>query len=161
MRQLSFLVLLGIAASLGGCASSPPTAMCPWVASTDFRQDFIPPQTKSSQPIASSHSRLSHKVAVVTAQPAIVASTPEDAAPEPRFTSPEWWARENARLRKVMVICSACQAASVVTASLPKPAIPDFGTDLDALPRSSFAGPLPFSSAPGVEPPVANPRPSE
>jgi hypothetical protein len=117
MRHGRSFALLVVVASLGGCASAPMTGMCARAPDSDFRREFSPPRTKSLRRLTASYHPLSQKVAVVPAAPI-------DVTPEPRFTSKEWWMRENARLGKAIIICRGCLPPPTTTsASLPKPAI--------------------------------------
>jgi hypothetical protein len=115
MRQLPFFMLLALAVSLGGCASSPPSGVCARIAEPDFRhQELAMPsyRNRSLPHMAVRHPKPSHEV---------LPTETTAGTPEPRPTSTEWWMRENARLGKAIIICRGCLPAATV--SLPKPAV--------------------------------------
>src|SRR5258708_1084954 len=113
MRQLPLFILLAGPLSLGGCASTPPSGFCAPVSDFALRQEFKRPplRNKSLRHITPSRHSALHQ---------IVASRPLNETPEPRFTSTEWWLRENARLAKVTTICRGCFAPTA-NASLANP----------------------------------------
>jgi hypothetical protein len=133
MRQLPFVILLALAVSLGGCASSPTVGVCARVSDFAPRQEFALPlhRKKPLRRAAVSHSRALDQVAVL---PQL--STGDTA--EPRFTSPEWWLRENARLGKAIIICRGCLPVTTANTSLPKPAVLSSKSDLQAIPTGSM-----------------------
>ena len=130
MRQLPIFILLAVAVSLGGCASSATTGICARVSDLDVRHEFVPPLRRSKSPrhMTVPRHRPSHKVAALS-------TVTKDESPEPRPTSPEWWMRENARLGKAIIICRGCLPASVAIVSTPKPAV--LPSDLQAYPSTS------------------------
>lgn len=87
---------------------------------------FAPPQT----PVVHRYGRVSHRQAARKVPAAVAPPIQEvkETGPEPRFTSAEWWARENARLGKVTQICNGCLPQTTVTAAFkvlnPLPPIP-------------------------------------
>ena len=142
MRQLPFLILFALALSLGGCASSPTTAVCARVSSFEPRPEFALPQhRKSLRRKIASHPRVSHQVTALQ-------QLPKEDTPEPRPTSTEWWMRENARLGKAIIICRGCLPATTANPSLPKPAVMSSKSDLQATPAGSTN---PLEGSIGVE----------
>src|SRR5213593_1489942 len=129
MRQLPFFILLAVPLSLGGCASTPPAGFCARVMDFAPRQEFRRPplRNKSLRHITASPHRALHPVA---------ASRPLNDSPEPRFTSAEWWSRENARLAKATTICRGCLAPTA-NASLTSPTSVSSKSDLEATPTGS------------------------
>src|SRR5438132_5345197 len=113
MRQLPLFILLAVPLGLGGCASTPPTGFCAPVSNFALRQEFkrTTLRNKSLRHITASRHSALHQAA---------ASRPLDETPEPRFTSTEWWLRENARLAKATTICRGCFAPTA-NASLANP----------------------------------------
>jgi hypothetical protein len=64
-------------------------------------------------------------------------SAAQDDTSEPRFTSAEWWIRENARLGKAVAICRGCLPAVVATVTPPKAVFLDPGLPVLANPALS------------------------
>ncbi len=130
MRELPFFILLAVPLSLGGCASTPPAGFCARVSDFAPRQEFRRPplRNKSLRRITASHSKALHHVA---------ASRPLNDSPEPRFTSAEWWLRENAKLAKATTICRGCLAPTA-NASLANPTSLSSKSDLYAIPTGSI-----------------------
>jgi hypothetical protein len=134
MRQMVFFILLATAVSLGGCASSIPPAVCARVPKFDFRQEFSQPPYRRQpvpRPGLADHSH--------SQQPAVLPLLVREEVPEPKFTSTEWWMRENARLGKAIIICQGCLPASAATAS-PKPAVLSAKSEPEALSNTSMIG---------------------
>jgi hypothetical protein len=105
-------MLLALAVSLGGCASSPPGGLCARIPEQDFRPQKLPTY----------RTRLPHLAVRHHAPPHAAPPTETTAAmPEPRPTSTEWWKRENAKVGKAIIICRGCLPAT--TASPPKPPV--------------------------------------
>jgi hypothetical protein len=124
MRGLRFILLLGLIVVLGGCASSSTTGVC--ARASDLSREsawpsFQEPSLRHKKASAEPY-RTPHDVAV--------ARTAKDETPEPRFTSTEWWMRENARLGWATIICRGCLPAEVATAAPPKPAVLTIETDV-------------------------------
>jgi hypothetical protein len=142
MRQLPFVILLALAVSLGGCASSPTVGMCARVSDFAPRQEFALPlhRKKPLRRPTASHRRALDQVAVLP-------QLPTAQTPEPRFTSPEWWLRENARLGKAIIICRGCLPVTTADASLPKPAILSSKPEIQAPSAST----TPASGSSGME----------
>jgi hypothetical protein len=132
MRQLPFFILLALALSLGGCASSTTTVVYARAPDLGPRQEFAPPshRNRSVRRITLSHHRPSHQVAVLPKEP-------KDDASEPRPTSTEWWMRENARLGKAIIICRGCLPSTIANASLSKPAVRSSKSEPPALASTS------------------------
>jgi hypothetical protein len=132
MRQLLLFILFAVALGLGGCASSPQLGVCAAVSDFMPRREFASPQRHTSlRRKTAFHPRPSHQVAALP-------KLPKDETPEPRFTSTEWWMRENARLGKAMTICRGCLPVPMASASQPKPAVLSSKSDLQALPTNSI-----------------------
>jgi hypothetical protein len=115
MRQLPFFLLIGLAVSLGGCASSPPPGGCAGRVSSDFCPHVV--QAEHRMPlrrVMAAHGRPSPPVAVL-------ARLAKKDAPEPRINSTTWWSGENARLAKAITICKGCLPAPVEMVSAAKP----------------------------------------
>jgi len=134
MRKLPFFILLGLAVSLGGCASSPPPGACAGRVSDFCPHQVRPEHRKLVRRMTASHDRPSHQVAVL-------AKMPKGDSPEPRVTSNAWWLGENARLAKAITICKGCLPAKIETVSLAKPgALPSNGAVQDVSSTSSLQG---------------------
>ena len=118
MRQLAFFILLAAAVSLGGCASSRPTAVCARVSEFDLRQQLSQPShwKKPVQKLALAHHSHSE-------QPTALPLPVKEEVPEPKPTSAAWWMRENARLGKAIIICRGCLPEATANLSRPKPAV--------------------------------------
>jgi hypothetical protein len=142
MRQLPFVILLALAVSLGGCASSPTVGMCARVSDFAPRQEFALPlhRKKPLRRPTASHRRALDQVAVLP-------QLPTAKTPEPRFTSPEWWLRENARLGKAIIICRGCLPVTTADASLPKPAVVSSKPEI----RAPSASTTPAGGSSGME----------
>ena len=132
MRGLPFIVLLGFLVILAGCASTSTTGVC--ARAPDLSRDLAWPSFREPP--------LRHKNASAgpyrTAGDAAVARTAKDETPEPRFTSTEWWMRENARLGRATIICRGCAPAAMATVASPKPAVLTLDTDIP-VPGSSLS----------------------
>jgi hypothetical protein len=132
MRGLRFIVLLAFVVMLGGCASSSTTGVC--AHARDLRGELAWPSFQESS--------LRHKSA--NAAPyrepgdVTVLGTAKNETPELRFTSTEWWMRENARLARATMICRGCAPAVVPTASS-KPADLMLHSDIP-IPEASMSG---------------------
>jgi hypothetical protein len=135
MRKLPFCLLVALALGVGGCASAPPIGFCAQVSDLRLRQEWAPPLHRSKivsvRPIAVAHHRPVPDVVVT-------ATATRDDTPEPRFTSTEWWMRENARLGKAMIICRGCLPPRAANSLLPKPAVLTSTTDLPSPPSGSM-----------------------
>ena len=132
MRQLPIFILIALALSLGGCASSPPMGASGRVSNLEPRQEFVVTKhRKSLRRVRLSHHRASHQVAVLP-------KSPKEDTPEPRPTSTEWWTRENTRLGKAIIICRGCLPAATVNPSPPKPAVLSSKSHLQAISTNSI-----------------------
>jgi len=150
MRQLPLFILLALALSLGGCASSTSAGVCAGVSGLNPRQEFAPSlyRERSVRPSRMSYHEPSHKASVLP-------KLTKNDTPEPRPTSTEWWTRENARLGRATIICRGCLPVPVATVSLPKPAILSSESNLEAIPTSSIpSSSLPSTSRERVETPA-------
>jgi hypothetical protein len=125
MRRSPFCLLLTLSLGLGGCASAPPVGVC-GVPDLQLRGEWAPPM----------HRKLESARANVT--PQVPTTAPRNDTPEPRFTSPEWWTRENARIGKAIIICRSCLPERPANSALPKPAVLSSTTDLPAPPNRSM-----------------------
>ena len=135
MRQLPFFILLGLAVSLGGCASSLPPGGCAGRVS-DFCPHLVQAEhRKHLRRAMASHGRPSPPVAVL-------AKLAKEDIPEPRINSTAWWLGENARLAKAITICRWCLPAPIETVSLAKPAALSSKAAVQDVPTtSSLQGP--------------------
>ena len=124
MRGLRLIVLLAFLLMLGGCASSSTTGVC--ARASDLTRELAWP---SFQEPSLRHSAGPSR----TSRDAAVTRTAKDETPEPRFTSTEWWMRENARLARATIICRGCAPAVVATAMPSKPTVLFPELDLQAL----------------------------
>src|SRR4051812_36915170 len=116
MRGLRFVVLLASLVMLGGCASTSTTGVCARASDRDLSSElgwpsFRDESFRPKNPKVAPHRPL-HGVADRLA--------PQDDTPEPRFTSVEWWQRENTRLGKAVLICRGCLPTVVATVAPPK-----------------------------------------
>jgi hypothetical protein len=104
MRTLLLLVLTAL--GLGGCASHPPLPACGATSIPYWTGASAWPQT----PLVQRHYQVAHGEAARKVLGALAPIIPEvkETGPEPRFTSTEWWSRENARLARITQICSGC-----------------------------------------------------
>jgi hypothetical protein len=113
-RTLFFIPLV---LTLAGCASNPTVGMCPLISNLRY-SNYEPVQDQFR--LLSRHTTPPHRVN----RTAAIASLPKEPdAPEPRFTSTEWWQRENARVGKAMVICRGCLPTAILNALPPKPLV--------------------------------------
>jgi hypothetical protein len=134
MRRLPFIVLLALTVTLGGCASSSTTGVCARGSDRDLSRELAWP----SFPAASQRRKNARAAFDMRPAAPLAKSKPaEDETQEPRFTSAEWWMRENARLRRATNICQGCLAAVVATVTSPKPAVLSHHADLEDLSSSS------------------------
>jgi hypothetical protein len=130
MRQLPFFVLIALAATLAGCASSTTTGVCARLSDLDFRQEYMPYRNEAFRHSTPRPRKFSQKAAAVEAE--------KDVTPEPRPTSTEWWTRENARLRKATAICRGCLPDAIATVLLPRaPVLPSL-SDSQLFPSTSM-----------------------
>jgi hypothetical protein len=129
MRQLPFFVLIALAATLAGCASSTTTGVCARLSDLDIRQEYMPYRNGAFRH-STARPPFSQKAAAIEAE--------KDVTPEPRPTSTEWWTRENARLRKATAICTGCLPDTIATVSLQRaPVLPSL-SDSQLLPSTSM-----------------------
>ena len=142
MHPLPFVILLGLAVSLGGCASSPTVGVCARVSDFAPRQEFALPlhRKKPLRRATASHRR-------ALDQAAVLPQLPTGATTEPRFTSPEWWLRENARLGKAIIICRGCLPVTTTDTSLPKPTVLSSKPDI----RAAGTSTTPAGGSSGME----------
>jgi hypothetical protein len=131
MRGLRFILLLALVV-LGGCASSSTTGVCARVP--DLSRELAWP---SFQALSIRHKNAGD-ANYRTPRDVAVPRTAKDETPEPRFTSTEWWMRENARLARATMICRGCAPAVVPTASS-KPADLMLHSDIP-IPEASMSG---------------------
>jgi hypothetical protein len=130
MRQLPFFVLIALAATLAGCASSTTTGVCARLSDLDFRQEYMPYRNEAFRHSTARPQKFSQKAAAVEAEKEVI--------PEPRPTSTEWWTRENARLRKATAICRGCLPDAIATVLLPRaPVLPSL-SDSQLFPSTSM-----------------------
>lgn len=111
MRTLLLLTLMVL--GLGGCASQPPP-LCGGASIPYWKGPLVRPRT----PVVRRYyqgdgGETSRKVSAAAAP--VIAKVNESES-EPRFTSSEWWSRENTRLGRVTRICNGCLAGSPVAA---------------------------------------------
>jgi hypothetical protein len=123
MRGLRFILLLALVV-LGGCASSSTTGVCARVP--DLSRELAWP---SFQALSIRHKNAGD-ANYRTPRDVAVPRTAKDETPEPRFTSTEWWMRENARLARATIICRGCAPAVVATIASSKPAVLTLDTDV-------------------------------
>jgi hypothetical protein len=135
MCGLRFILLLALIVVLGGCASSSTTGVC--ARASDVSRESAWPSFQEPS--------LRHKKASAepyrTPRDVAVARTAKDETPEPRFTSTEWWMRENARLSRAIIICQDCFPAAIATVAPSKPAVLPQQHDLQALSSESTNSP--------------------
>jgi hypothetical protein len=130
MRQLPFFVLIALAATLAGCASSTTTGVCARLSDLDIRQEYMPYRNGAFRHSTARPQKFSQKAAAVEAEKEVI--------PEPRPTSTEWWTRENARLRKATAICRGCLPDAIATVLLPRaPVLPSL-SDSQLFPSTSM-----------------------
>src|SRR5947209_1032597 len=108
MREVPLVFLLSLAVALGGCASSTTTGVCARAPDPDPARELAWPRSGKDGPEHSPRVARSKPSGEVAAVPAT-----NDGTPEPRFTSAEWWMRENARLGRALTICRGCLPAVV------------------------------------------------
>jgi hypothetical protein len=104
MREVHFFIPAILALCLGGCASGANSGIC-----ARFSDPHLSTPTSNFAPLRKSpnlHHRSARK-RTLTQVPAVAIAAVE--APEPRVFSAEWWARENARVNKALVICRDCE----------------------------------------------------
>jgi hypothetical protein len=101
MREVHFFIPAILALCLGGCASGANTGFCSLLPDTNLST----PTIKSTDFKTSSKSH--HQIAMPSKQLSAIVVVPAE-APEPRALSKEWWARENARVNRALVICRDC-----------------------------------------------------
>src|SRR4051794_7521860 len=119
MRGLPSIVLVGSLIMLGGCASTSTTGVCAHASERDLSPELGWPSFRDKSLLTKNTKVTLH------AELRAVASrfAAQDGAPEPRFTSAEWWVRENVRLSKAMIICRGCLALTAGDVSQLAPAI--------------------------------------
>ena len=107
MREGHFFISAILALGLGGCASGGSVGVCALFSeptlstlNSNFTPLWKPPEL---------HPKIASKP--TTKQVSAVAAVE---TPEPRGLSAEWWARENARLHKALVICRDCDLTTGV-----------------------------------------------
>lgn len=116
MRQAFFLLVTAL--FLEGCASSAAVVTRPQVFDSLSRlQPVVPYSVKNLSANNNYPKAMVRRVSVATVPKEVEAS-------EPRFTSSEWWQRENAKLSKAMIICRGCLPATVAVAAPPKALVP-------------------------------------
>jgi hypothetical protein len=131
MRKLPTFTFVALAVGLGGCASFSPPPMCGTVADLDLSGDSFPPWHRAYQHASMPHHRGPGTLAVLSARP-------HEDGPEPRFTSPEWWKRENARLAKITLICAGCLSPSYANAGIAGPGVLGPAVNLEPRPESAI-----------------------
>jgi hypothetical protein len=108
MREVHFFIPTILALCLGGCASGANTGFCSLLPDTNL---LMPPvESTHFETLPKSHHRIARKLP--SKQLSAIVVVPAE-APEPRAFSKEWWARENARVNKALVICRDCATAPV------------------------------------------------
>jgi hypothetical protein len=127
MRGLPSIFLLALAVALGGCASSTTSGVCARASAGDLSRELAWPSFQDA-----SFRHKNARAPIYRTSPDLAAMRAAKAeTPEPRFTSTEWWKRENARLARATIICRGCLPGLVATVAPPEPAIlmpdPDLG----------------------------------
>ena len=108
MREVHFFISAILVLCLGGCASGANTGFCSLLPDTNL----LTPTIKSADFETPSKSHRQIKRKLPSKQLSEIVVVPVE-APEPRAFSKEWWARENARVNKALVICRDCATAPV------------------------------------------------
>jgi hypothetical protein len=110
MRGVHFFISAVLALCLGGCASGSNSGFCSLLPDTNLSTPTI--RFTDFKTLSKSHHQIARKLP--SKQLSAIAVVPAEAA-EPRAFSKEWWARENARVNKALVICRDCATAPVAS----------------------------------------------
>jgi hypothetical protein len=103
MREVHLFIPAILALCLGGCASGANTGVCARFSNTNLSTP--PMKFTYFRKSSNSHHRIAGKR---TLKPVSATAVAPAETPEPRAFSTEWWARENARVNKALVICRDC-----------------------------------------------------